>query len=94
LSLGLVVIVIVLGGVIGLTLNWLFGAASPRTTRSFQYLGIGVLLWATLAKGGWNLQTPGGDTLAELVDQWLYRILYCLGSLLLVISETWSVAFG
>ena len=94
LSLAAVLTIVALGYLTGNILNSLLGAASPVTVRCFQYSGIGVLLWATLAKGGWNLQTWTGDTLIEHVDQWLFRVLYLIGSLLLVISATWPQAFG
>jgi len=50
------------------------------------YLGIGILLWATLMKVGWSIQTSNGDTIPELVNESIFRLLYVVGSFLLVLS--------
>ena len=57
-----------------------------------QYSGIAVLLWATLAKVGWDIQTMNGNTIPELVNEWVFRFLYFIGSFLLVLSV--SLTFG
>jgi hypothetical protein len=47
-------------------------------------VGIGILLWATLALG-YSLRTFDG-TLIENVDVWAYRLLYLVGSALLALD--------
>ncbi len=82
------------GWVTGFLCSNAYGPAPPPLIQLLQYFGIGILLWATLAKGGWNIQTIKGGSLPELVDQWIYRGLYCLGSYLLVLSVSWPAARG
>jgi hypothetical protein len=65
------------------------GPTSTVTNHLLQFGGVGMLLWATLGKQGWNIQTVGGRSLIELVDQWIYRALYLVGSYLLVLSVSW-----
>jgi len=89
-SAGWVAVVIIVGKAISVGLESTFGPASPRTLVSLQYWGIGLLLWATLGKGGWSIQTMRGDTIYEDVDDWIFRGLYLGGSLPLVISATWA----
>lgn len=67
-----------------------FGPASGTLLQILQYVGIATLLWATLAKGGWNIQTIKGESLPEKVDQWIYRSLYFVGSYFLVVSVSWA----
>lgn len=62
------------------------GSNNPFAEELLQYIGIGVLLWATLANAGWNIQTMNGDTIPELVNEWMFRVLYVIGSFLLVLS--------
>jgi hypothetical protein len=57
-----------------------------------QYSGIGILLWATLGKVGWDIQTMDGDTIPELVNEWVFRFQYVVGSFILVLSV--SLTFG
>ena len=68
------------------------GPSSPCVNKFLQWGGVLVLLWATLAKQGWNIQTINGESLPELVNDWLYRALYVFGSWLLVISALWPMA--
>lgn len=55
-----------------------------------QVVGAMILLWATLAVRGWDVQTFSGNTLTERVNQWIYRFLYCIGTSLLVMSIGWG----
>ena len=48
--------------------------------------GAGLLLWGTLFVRGYDIQTYGGVTLTERVNQWVYRTMYCAGTALLVCS--------
>lgn len=65
-------------------------AKSPEWNAWLQYGGIGVLLWATLARVDQSaIQTWDGGTLPERVDLWLYRLLYIAGSYPLALSVAW-----
>lgn len=68
------------------------GRAPGLALETLQYAGIGVLLWATLAKQGWSIQTMHGATVPEVVNEFLYRALYVVGSFLLALSVTLQVA--
>ena len=92
-SLVLVLLVIFLGWVTGHALNRIVGPPSQATARLILYSGIGTLLWATLGKCGWSIQSFKGTTLPEQVDDFLFRVLYLVGSFLLVLSGTWSASY-
>ena len=72
--------------------GYLYAMRGPCTQKVYALLqcgGVGILLWATLAKQGWNIQTWGGESVGEKVDQWVFRVLCVVGSFLLVLSVTW-----
>lgn len=79
-------------GIIGKTYFALGGARCETAEEILQYSGIGVLLWATLGKAGWSIQTMNGDTIPELVNEWVFRALYVIGSFLLALAV--SLTFG
>jgi hypothetical protein len=83
---------VVLAGIIGKVYFALGGARCRVVEEIFQYSGIGILLWATLGKAGWSIQTMNGDTIPELVNEWVFRALSVLGSFLLALAV--SLAFG
>jgi hypothetical protein len=82
-----------LSGAIGIAIGQLTyrtcGPASSNTIASLQVVGALILLWGTLAVRGWDIQTYGGITLTERVNQWIYRFLYCCGTAALVLSLSW-----
>ena len=92
-SLLLVLAVIMAGWLVGHLLNRFVGPPSQAVARLILYSGIGTLLWATLGKCGWNIQSWKGTTLPEQVDDFLFRVLYLIGSFLLVLSGTWSASY-
>jgi hypothetical protein len=59
-------------------------------SSSLQIAGALILLCGTLAVRGWDIQTHGGVTLTERVNQWLYRGAYCVGSALVIVALAWS----
>lgn len=67
----------------------LMGCASSGAMTTLAVVGAGVLLWGTLFVRGWQVQTNKGVSLAERVNQWLYRALYCTGTAVVVWSVTW-----
>ncbi len=95
MSLILVLVSGVIGAVAGQICGRIFGAASPRCIVLLQVVGASMLLWGTLFVRGWEIQTYKGKTLVERVNQWIYRALYCAGTVILVSSLTWpQVAFS
>ena len=57
-----------------------------------QIGGGAVLLWATLFVRGWEIQSCGPvPTLPERVNQWLYRGLAVLGTVLAVWGTVWQM---
>ena len=66
------------------TIGYVFGIVLCKV------VGAMLLLWATLAVRGWQIQTFSGTTLTERVNQWIYRFLYCLGTALVVLTLGWS----
>jgi hypothetical protein len=75
-----------LGYGLGLVLNKASGCFTTNTVAWFQVIGTCLLLWGTLFIRGWEIQTYGGTTLTERVNQWIYRTLYCAGTGVLVAS--------
>jgi hypothetical protein len=74
----------------GAVLNTMAIAKSQAWNAWLQFGGIGVLLWATLARVDPSaIQTWDGGTLPERVDLWLYRLLYVIGSYALILSVAW-----
>ncbi|MCM2398842.1 hypothetical protein NBH19_22435 [Rhizobium sp. S95] len=65
----------------------------PRTGLSAAFIIVGttILLWATLASRGWSIQSFGGVTLSERLNQWIFRTLYAVGTIAVVFGTTWSV---
>jgi len=71
-SLVLVLLAVGFGYALGAAYSAALGPASEGTYEALLYSGIGVLLWATLGKGGWSIQTLDGDSLPEEVDEYLW----------------------
>ncbi|PPC93176.1 MAG: hypothetical protein CTY33_09230 [Methylotenera sp.] len=92
LSLLLVILSGIFGGASGLLAGQVFGPASPRLISTLQVIGACILLWGTLFVRGWEIQTYKGHTLIEMVNQWLYRTLYCIGTAVLVASLIWPTS--
>lgn len=91
-SFALVAGAVLAAGVIGRAYFALGGGRCQTAEEILQYSGIGILLWATLGKAGWSIRTMNGDTIPELVNEWVFRALYVLGSFLLALAI--SLAFG
>lgn len=92
-SVLLVIAVVLAGAVAGSTLHRCVGPPSQDWSQGLLYAGTGLLLWATLAKGGWSIQSFKGTTLAEIVDEFIFRALHLLGTFLVVLSATWTAAY-
>lgn len=86
-----VIVALVLGWVSGGILNGTVGPVSSFVIIALQVLAAGILLGATLSLAGREIESWGGQTLPEQVDDLLYRILYTIGTYLLVLSLSWPV---
>ncbi len=87
-SVLLVATAVLVGSLTGLFLR-LFGDPSTHVVAALQLLGAAILLWGTLFVRGWDIQTIGGVTLTERVNQWIYKFLYCLGTAIIALSLFW-----
>ena len=84
------VMAILAGVVVGTTLGTIAGKPSGVTVAILQVAGAGIILAATLAVLGWEIQSYKGQTLPEKVNRWLFRAQYWLGTFLLVVSLAWT----
>ena len=86
-------LLVLVSGTVGYVAGLVFGGvvtcASANLISWLQVIGASVLLWGTLFIRGWEVQTYGGVTLTERVNQWIYRTLYCVGTAVLVCSLAW-----
>lgn len=86
-------LLVILSCAIGYSLGLLVGniviCANPRLISFLQIGGACILLWGTLFVRGWEILSWGGVTLSERVNQWLYRFLYCIGTVVIVSSLAW-----
>jgi hypothetical protein len=82
----LVALSVATGCAVGIVIRELDLRRSQRLPQALQIIGSFLLIWATLFVRGWEIQTICGVTLAERVNQWTYRTLYCVGTALLAFS--------
>jgi len=90
-SMGLIILSSVAGILAGLFLYIKFNQPCPTYISILQVMGACLLLWGTLFIRGWEIQTFCGVTLAERVNQWIYRIMYCLGTSIIICSLIWAL---
>ncbi len=89
-AFSLVVVSLGLGCVSGVALARAVGPARPAVVAFLQLVAAGIILGATLAVLGSEIWSYTGQTLPEKVNRWLYRVLYVVGTYLLVLSLTWA----
>lgn len=89
-SLGLIIASALFGGLIGLFLCYFCNQPSSFMIIILQVVGVCLLLWGTLFIRGWEIQSYSGVTLTERVNQWIYRIFYCLGTSIMICSLIWT----
>lgn len=90
MAFSLVVASLGLGWVSGVALARAVGPARPAVVAFLQLVAAGIILGATLAVLGSEIRSYTGQTLPEKVNRWLYRVLYVVGTYLLVLSLTWA----
>lgn len=90
-SLVLVGAALTVGAAVGALARRFWGPAGPATIVSMQIVAAGILLWATLFLRGWDIQSIGGVTLTERVNQWWFRTAYWTGTAMLAASMMWPL---
>lgn len=83
-------IAVLAGVVAGTTLGSVAGKPSVITVALLQVVGAAIILAATLAVLGWEIQSYKGQTLPEKVNRWLFRAQYWLGTFIFVVSMAWT----
>ena len=83
-------IAVLVGVVAGTTLASIAGKPSGVTVAILQVVGAAIILAATLAVLGWEIQSYKGQTLPEKVNRWLFRAQYWLGTFVFVLSIAWT----
>lgn len=73
------------GYIIGRIVHWIVSPAAElflymRVTSAF------LVAWGVLGRLGWEIQSIKGRTVAEQINSWWFRALYCLGLLIGVAS--------
>lgn len=80
------------GYLIGFFLHKVIGVVSPITISILQVFAATILLWATLSFLGWEIQSWKGQNLTEKVNRWIFRGMYCLATIILVVSLSWPIS--
>lgn len=83
-------IAILVGVLAGYSAGCVFGEPPAVLLSALQILGAGIILIATLALLGWEIETWKGRSLPEQVNRWLFRVQYWFGTTLFVFSLAWS----
>ena len=89
-SLALIVGFAAVGVTSGLLLKCYCGSAPRAGITALQITGAALLLWGTLFVRGFEIQTFSSVTLGERVNQWLYRMMYCIGTAVVICSLAWT----
>lgn len=94
-ALSTALLLVIVSASSGFAVGWLIGQAfGPSRVLSFslQVAAAMILLWATLAVRGWEIQSYSNATLRERVNQWIYRSLCCVGTFLFVMAVGWDAS--
>jgi hypothetical protein len=91
LGLSSTLFAIVLGAIAGIGLRAALGKPGDVTVVILQVTSAGIILVATLALLGWEIQSYKGQSLPEKVNQWIFRAQYWFGTFLFVASVAWTV---
>lgn len=85
-AFGLTVTAVLLGYLAGWGITAFFGKPPSWLMSFLAITGAAVILIATLALLGWEIQSYKGVTLPEKVNRWLFRGQYWFGTFLFVLS--------
>lgn len=69
-------------------------AITARADALMQVLGVGILLWATLARQDTAVESIDTSTPHEQVDLHIFRVLYVVGTYTLALSLPFAEAFS
>lgn len=75
---------------IGLALQWKIGICAQWLSSVLQLVGVAVILWATIWELGWGVRSLEGNSLPERVHQWVFRLMYVVGSSLFFLAYAWG----
>jgi hypothetical protein len=67
-----------------------FGRPTISVVYAIQIIAASVILIATLALLGWEIQSYGGSSLPEKANRWLFRSQYWVGTYLFVLAVSWD----
>ena len=81
---------LLIGCSLGSGLRYLTGPAATSTATLVQASSAALVLIATLAARGWDIQTWSGNTLVEKVNQWLTRSLFVFGTFFFTLFLGWT----
>ena len=90
---GLLALFISLGWVTAQLLESSLGEPDEWQNQAILYSGIAFLLWSAIGRAGHSIKTLGAETLPELVDEFIYTALNCVGTYLTVIAGTWNSSY-
>jgi hypothetical protein len=74
----------------GLALQFSTGICSQWLSSVLQLVGVAIILWATIWELGWNVRSMDGNSLPERVHQWVFRLMYVVGSSLFFLAYAWG----
>lgn len=83
-------VTVALGVVAGTTLRGLWGVPPKALVYILQGVGASVILGATLAEIGGQIETWKRESVAEQINELAFRGLYILGTFLFVVSVAWD----
>jgi hypothetical protein len=81
---------VLLGYLVGWGVAASWGKPATWVISVLAVAGAAVILVATLALLGWEIQSYKGVSLPEKVNRWLFRSQYWFGTFLFVLSLSWS----
>ncbi|WJN57361.1 hypothetical protein [Pseudomonas sp. SO81] len=79
---------------VGLALYCYFGVCPQWLSSLLQLIGVAVILWATIWELGWGVRSMDGNTLPERVHQWVFRLMYVVGSSLFFLAYAWGTTWA
>ena len=83
-------LIVTAAGIIGFLTSLVMNISNYKLTQTgkiiLQFSSALVLLWGTLFLRGWEIQSYNGETLTERINQFIYRSLYFIGTVLIVLT--------
>jgi hypothetical protein len=79
---------------IGLLLQWWLGICAQWLSSLLQLTAVAVILGATIWELGWGIRSMEGITLPERMHQWVFRLMYVVGSSLFFVAYVWGTRWA